>query len=289
MADVIVKKTERLSGQVCAPPSKSYTQRMVIAAALSHGTSKVSNPLLSEDTEATLRAVTALGAKVKAAEGCWTIESAKTLKGAKAPVDCGESGATLRFMIPVAALANGSSTLVFGGSIERRPVEPLLESLKELGVKAHVGKLGDKDAVFVEGGGIVGGETSLPGDVSSQFISGLMFACPMAEVDTEIMLTSPLESVDYVKMTQAILVEHGIKVPAHENHIHITANQTYKSADSRVPGDFLFSYFFARCSSDNQIKSPNKQPRLWQRSGRQGNFGYPEKDGCRRGSLRAQR
>ncbi len=67
MADVIVKKTEKLSGQVCAPPSKSYTQRMVIAAALSNGTSKVSNPLLSEDTEATLRAVTALGAKV---DGC---------------------------------------------------------------------------------------------------------------------------------------------------------------------------------------------------------------------------
>ncbi len=110
-------------------------------------------------------------------------------------------------MIPVAALATDSSTLVFRGSIEKRPVEPLLESLKELGAKAHVGKLGDKDAVFVEGGGIVGGETSIPGDVSSQFISGLMFACPMAEVDTEIMLTSPLESADYVKMTQAVLAE----------------------------------------------------------------------------------
>ena len=83
MADVTIKKTEKLSGQVCAPPSKSYTQRMVIAAALSHGTSKVSNPLLSEDTEATLRAVTALGAKATVAEGCWTIEGAKTLKGCK--------------------------------------------------------------------------------------------------------------------------------------------------------------------------------------------------------------
>jgi 3-phosphoshikimate 1-carboxyvinyltransferase len=211
---------------------------MVIAAALSNGTSNVSNPLLSEDTEATLRAIIALGAKATIAEGCWTIEGAKTLKGSREPIDCGESGATLRFMIPVAALASDSSTLLFRGSIEKRPIEPLLASLKELGANAYVGKLGDKDAVFVEGSGIVGGETSIPGNVSSQFISGLMFACPKAEVDTEIMLASPLESADYVKMTQAVLAEHRIKVPSHENHIHIPANQTYRPSNGRVHGDF---------------------------------------------------
>ncbi len=243
MTDVKIKKTEKLSGRVCAPSSKSYTQRMVIASALSHGVSKVSNPLLSDDTEATLRAVTALGAKIKVAEGCWTINGGLTLKGAKEPIDCGESGATFRFMIPVAALANGPSTLTFNGSIEKRPVTPLLASLKELGANAKIGKFEGKDAVFVEGGGIVGGETSIAGDVSSQFISGLMFACPMAKVDTEIMLTSPLESADYVKMTEAVLVDHGIKVPAHENHIHIPANQTYTPRDSRVPGDFSSAAF----------------------------------------------
>jgi 3-phosphoshikimate 1-carboxyvinyltransferase len=243
MASVTIKKTERLSGQICAPSSKSYTQRMVIAAALSHGTSKVSNPLLSEDTEATLGAVTALGAKVKAAEGCWTIQGTLPLKGAKEPIDCGESGATLRFMIPVAALAKGSSTLVFNGSFEKRPIEPLLASLKELGAKANTEKIGDKDAVLVEGGGIFGGETYIPGNVSSQFISGLMFACPLAKVDTEIMLTSRVESEDYVKMTESVLVEHGIKVPAHGSHIHIPANQTYTSSDGRVPGDFSSAAF----------------------------------------------
>ena len=171
-----------LSGQVYASSSKSYTQRMVIAAALSNGKSKVSGPLLSEDTQATLRAVTALGAKMTVADSCWTIEGTKMLKGAKEPIDCGESGATLRFMVPVAALAKGPSTLVFKGSIEKRPVEPLLTSLKELGAKVHIGKLGDKDAVFVEGGGIVGGETSIPGNVSSQFISGLMFALSLIHI-----------------------------------------------------------------------------------------------------------
>ena len=194
--------------------------------------------MISEDTEATLRAVTALGAKVKVAEGCWTIEGTMPLKSSKKPIDCGESGATLRFMIPVAALASSSSTLMFQGSFEKRPVEPLLGSLRELGAKVHSGKLGSKDVVFVAGGGIAGGETSIAGDISSQFISGLMFACPKAQMDTEIMLTSPLESLDYVKMTQAVLAEHGIKVPTHENHIHIPAGQSYTSSNGRVPGDF---------------------------------------------------
>ena len=126
-------------------------------------------------------------------------------------------------MIPVAALAIGSSTLVF--QLLREAPSETFPSKPQIGSKAHFGKLGDKDAVFVSGGGIVGGETSIPGDVSSQFISGLMFACPMAEVDTEIMLTSPLESADYVRMTQTVLVNHGVKVAAHENHIHISPEQ----------------------------------------------------------------
>jgi 3-phosphoshikimate 1-carboxyvinyltransferase len=227
---------------------------MVIAAALSLEASKISNPLLSEDTEATVRAVTALGAKVTTSEGCWIIQGAEDLKGAKEPIDCGESGATLRFMIPIAELAKGSSTLIFDGLIEKRPVEPLLASLKDLGAKAHVGKLGGKDAVFVDGGGIVGGETSIPGDVSSQFISGLMFACPMAQVDTEIMLSSSLESADYVKMTQAVLADHEIKVPSNQNHIHIPANQTYTPSDGRVPGDFSSAAFLLAAAAITKSK-----------------------------------
>ncbi len=140
---------------------------MLIAAALSDGISKISNPLLSEDTEATLRAITALGANVARSEGCWTITGANPLTNAKEPIDCGESGATLRFMIPVAALAPDPSILFFKGSLERRPIEPLLKSLDELGAKAAPKKSAqennrrNKDAVFVEGGGILGGETSI--------------------------------------------------------------------------------------------------------------------------------
>jgi len=243
MTDVKVRKTTTLSGEIEAPPSKSYTQRMVIAAALSKGKSIISNPLFSEDTEAALRAVTALGAKFQAGDRCWQITGAERLVASKEPIDCGESGATLRFMIPVAALADGDSILTFRGSIERRPVEPLLESLRDLGAKAQVCKHGGRDAVFVEGGGLVGGKTTIPGDVSSQFISGLMFSCPLAPAATEITLTSGLESSDYVKMTEAVLSMHAVVVSLQGDRIIIEGNQTYKPTDECVPGDFSSAAF----------------------------------------------
>ncbi len=256
MTDVTIQKTESLRGEVCASPSKSYTQRMILAAALTNGISKVSNPLISDDTQATLRAITALGAQVATAEECWTVTGANPLTNAKEPIDCGESGATLRFMIPVAALAPDPSILVFNGSLERRPIEPLLQSLESLGAKAQTRKVGGKDAVFVMGGGILGGETSIAGDVSSQFISGLMFACPMAKVDTEITLTTPLESLDYVKITLDVLSKHEVRVGIHDNfnRIKIPANQSYKPCDCRVPGDFSSAAFLLAAAAITNSK-----------------------------------
>ena len=245
MPDVVIRKAESLKGDVCAPPSKAYTQRMLIAASLSCGTSKISGPLVSDDTEAALRAVKALGAKVTVAEDCWRVEGAQPLRGAKAPIDCGESGATLRFMVPVAALAPESSVFVLGKSLEKRPIEPLLQSLKQLGAEARHQRLGGKASIVVQGGGISGGKTVIRGDVSSQFISGLMFACPMARTDTEIILITSLESKGYVKMTRVVLAEHGVKLHISEefNRIHIPSNQAYKPCDHRGPGDFSSAAF----------------------------------------------
>jgi 3-phosphoshikimate 1-carboxyvinyltransferase len=245
MTEVIVRRAEELSGEVCAPPSKAYTQRMLIAAALSRGTSEIAGALVSDDTEATLRAVKALGAIVKIAGDCWTVEGATPLKGADEPIDCGESGATLRFMIPVAALATGSSVFVFGSSLGRRPIEPLLRSLRQLRVKAYVLRRGDKSSIEVRGGGIPGGKTTMGGDVSSQFVSGLMFACPMARTETDITLSTPLESKGYVQMTRRVLSEHRIRVSISKNfsHLCIPSNQVYKPRDHMVPGDFSSAAF----------------------------------------------
>ena len=240
MTAVAVRKTEMLKGEICAPPSKAYTQRMTIAAALASGTSKISNPLFSDDTEATLRAVTSLGAKVNATKDCLTVKGVQTLKAAQTPIDCGESGATLRFMIPVAALASGPSTFLLGKSLEQRPMEPLLKSLKQLGVDVQFQRSAKKTSIFVKGGGIQGGQTTIRGDVSSQFISGLMFACPLATAETQIDVTPPLESKGYVKMTQTVLAEHGAEVSISENYdrLRIPPNQKYKPCNHRVPGDF---------------------------------------------------
>ncbi|MCL2476647.1 3-phosphoshikimate 1-carboxyvinyltransferase [Candidatus Bathycorpusculum sp.] len=248
-----MKKTQKLQGEVFAPSSKSYTQRMVIAASLSAGHSEIRYPLLAQDTEATLRAVSAFGAKVQLDEKfCWVIEGTESLRAPREPIDCGESGATLRFMIPIAALARGDSILLFRGSLKRRPVEPLLLALETLGVKTRVGSYGGVDAVFVQGndgGGIAGGETAIAGDISSQFISGLMFACPWAGSDTKIKLTSPLESRDYVEMTRAVLANHGVTVELAENSILVPGGQSYKATDERVPGDFSSAAFLLAASA----------------------------------------
>jgi 3-phosphoshikimate 1-carboxyvinyltransferase len=216
---------------------------MLIAASLSNGTSKIFKPLVSDDTKATLEAVRAFGTKMELHESYWTIYGQEIPKTPDLSIDCRESGSTLRFMIPVAALAAGSSKFIFEASFERRPIVPLLESLKELGVETTVQHNGL--SVIVQGGGINGGKTSIRGDISSQFISGLLFACPKARHDTEISLTTKLESKSYVEMTLEVLVEHGLEgnVNPELSRLWIPAAQSYKPCDHIVPGDFSSAAF----------------------------------------------
>jgi len=205
----------------------------------------LSGPLVSDDTEATLRAVKALGAKVKVDADCWTVEGAQLIKAPETPIDCGDSGATLRFTMSVAALAPSPSVFIFGKSLEQRPMEPLFQSLRQLGVDAHYERLDGKKSIVVKGGGLVGGKVTIRGDISSQYISGLMFACPMARSDTEITLATPLESKDYVRMTQEVLAKHGVKIHISKDfcRLNIPSNQTYKPCNHRIPGDFSSASF----------------------------------------------
>jgi 3-phosphoshikimate 1-carboxyvinyltransferase len=243
--EVVIKRSEHLEGEVYAPPSKAYTHRMLIAALLSRGTSRISNPLISDDTKVTLEAVKAFGAEAELQENYWAIRGADSLRTPRGPVNCGESGATLRFMIPVAALAPGSSAFTFGASLERRPIAPLLQSLKQLGTGSSLQLKEGSSLVRIQGGGLGGGKTSIRGDVSSQFISGLLFACPKAERDTEISITTPLESRNYVQMTMEVLDKHGVRIFASENftRLKIPSNQNYNPCDHEVPGDFSSAAF----------------------------------------------
>lgn len=239
MVAIVIRHTEALTGEVIAPPSKAYTHRMLIAALLSEGVSKIANYLISDDTSATLHAIKAFGAKVNKQGNLLEIEGTKALRTPEKPINCSESGATLRFMIPVAALASNPVTFVMGQSLSRRPLKPLLQSLKQLGVNAHYNE--EKPSIVtVQGGGIEGGKTVLRGDISSQFISGLLFACPMARRDAQIIVTTPMESKNYVQMTEEILCKHSIKVSISGDfrHLLVPSNQTYTPCSHLVPGDF---------------------------------------------------
>jgi len=264
----VIRKSERFGGEVYAPPSKAYTHRMTIAASLSRGVSKILNPLFSDDTQATLEAIEAFGAEVELEESCWTIKGTPSLETPTRTIDCGESGATLRFMIPVAALAPGPSTFALGLSLSKRPLEPLLQSLKQLGAESSRQR-GEKGLmVRVHGGGIMGGKTSIRGDVSSQFISGLLFACPRAEENTEITVTTPLESRSYVEMTLEVLKKHGIRISASNDlrQLRVPSNQNYSPCDHKVPGDFSSASFLlaAAAITCSKVKVKNLDHRTTQ-------------------------
>ncbi|MFW6110797.1 MAG: 3-phosphoshikimate 1-carboxyvinyltransferase [Thermoproteota archaeon] len=265
MAEVLIGKSLKLRGEVHAPPSKSYTHRTLIAALLSNGTSKIFHPLVSDDTQATLSAVKAFGADVELHNDLWVIHGSSSVKPSDRPVHCGESGSTLRFMIPVAALAPNPSIFILGSSLARRPVAPLITSLDQLGAKSSLNLDGDPPSVKVIGGGIRGGKTAIRGDVSSQFISGLLFACPKAKEDTEIQVTTPLESKNYVQMTLEVIGKHGITVstPQDLTRLEIPPNQKYDPIDHEVPGDFSSAAFLlaaaAITSSKIKVRGLNPQ------------------------------
>ncbi|HEY4674723.1 MAG TPA: 3-phosphoshikimate 1-carboxyvinyltransferase [Candidatus Bathyarchaeia archaeon] len=263
MTDVVIRQSKSLSGEVCAPPSKAYTHRMLIAGLLSEGTTEISTPLVSNDTQATVRAIKAFGATVVLQRDCWSVKGVAPLRTPEGTVDCGESGATLRFMIPVSALAPKSSIFTLGTSLEKRPLTPLLQSLKKLGVKSTFQRSEKGSSVKVQGGNIKGGKTSIRGDISSQFVSGLLFACPMARQDTEITVTTPLESKSYVQMTEEILEKHGAKVFVSKDfrQLRIPSGQKYSPYSHEVPGDFSSAAFLlaaaAITSSKIRVKNLN--------------------------------
>ncbi len=171
-------------------------------------------------------------------------------------------------MIPVAALAPGPSTFALGSSLGRRPITPLLKSLKQLGVESVLQRNGEASSVRVHGGGIKGGEASIRGDISSQFISGLLFACPRAEKDTEITTSTPLESRSYVQMTIEVLAKHGVNVLASNDlrRISIPPSQRYHPCRHEVPGDFSSAAFLlaAAAIAPSKVKVKNLSHRTTQ-------------------------
>ena len=183
----------RLSGTIAPPPSKSQAHRLLLAAALADGKSGLSNVALSQDISATLSCLEQLGARADfTGPGKLEIDGlggAMSQTGVLPQFDCGESGSTLRFLIPVALAVRGGGAFTGHGRLMERPQGPYLTLFREKGIACT-----QENGVLTVEGRLVPGVYCLPGDVSSQFITGLLYALPLLEGDSEIRLTTPLES-----------------------------------------------------------------------------------------------
>jgi len=233
----VVVSPSHVRGRVEAPPSKSVTHRMVIMGALAEGTTTIRNPLVSDDTMATLNAVNMLGVDTIRHEDRWTVEGGN-LKAPGEAVYCGESGTTIRFMTAVSCLVDGTLRLTAGPSLSRRPMGPLLDALNSLGIEAH-GEHGCPPITVHGRGGIGGGEATLPGDVSSQFVSALLLVAPLTRSPLTVRVTTPLQSWPYVRMTMDAMDGFGVKAESSPGRDLFTApTGGYKASDVGVEGDW---------------------------------------------------
>ena len=229
---------KKLSGQVTVPPSKSVAHRMVIAAALSNGVSEITNLYPSVDILATMDCMRALGAKIDFDGDKAVIEGIKDIPES-AVLDCCESGSTLRFLIPVACALGVDTKFIGRGRLPQRPITPYLEEFPKHGVSFEY----NNTMPFSTNGKLTGGKFYVDGGISSQFITGLLFALPLLEEDSEIILTSHLESKPYVDITLGTLREHGCQVEETENGYFVKGGQHYMPFSGRVEGDYSQAAF----------------------------------------------
>ncbi|MCL2462359.1 MAG: 3-phosphoshikimate 1-carboxyvinyltransferase [Defluviitaleaceae bacterium] len=228
-------------GVIQMPPSKSVSHRALICAGLAEGRSVLRGLSESEDINATIACMSALGARFSAesgemsAEGCFPKPDGRVL-------DCGDSGSTLRFLIPIAALTG--EDILFAGtgrlSVLERPLGPYREAFARRGVtlEADGGRLRLS-------GGLKPGIFPLDGKVSSQFVSGLLFALPLLDGDSAVRLTSALESASYVDLTLDALEKFGITVENREyKEFLVKGGQKYRPAEYRAEADFSQAAFF---------------------------------------------
>lgn len=227
-------------GEVSVPPSKSDVHRAVICAMLSGGICKISPVALSNDINATIDCARALGAKIELENDILTVDGTEVFKNKTAVLDCGESGSTLRFFVPVAAAGGVSASFTGQGSLVSRPIGIFADILPENGVECKTtGTL-----PLSVSGQLKSGRYELPGNISSQFITGLLFALPLLEGDSEIVLTSPLESVGYIDMTLRTMSKFGVSVEATDDGWHIKGGQKYLPTDYTTDGDWSQAAFF---------------------------------------------
>jgi len=227
--------TRSVAGQMAAPPSKAQTHRALFTALLARGSTRIIHPLQCDDTKATERTVTALGARISGST-ILTVSSDGALKCPCGIIDCGESGVTMRFAIPILSLIGGETVLKAEESLIHRPIEPLADALKQLGVSLSV----HDRMVTVSGGPAEGGTVTVRGDVSSQFISGLLLAGTLMKKGIKLEIVTPLESRNYVLLTIQTMQRHGVNVNANRDFslFNVPGGQKPKPTTHEISGDY---------------------------------------------------
>ena len=232
----------RAAGGVQAPPSKSLAHRAVLAAALAAGESRVEGLEWSDDLRATLRAARAFGAQVRQEERGIAVRGCGMPAAPAAPVDCGESGSTLRFLAPILAQTGRPVRLVGHGRLPQRPQQVYADLFAQKGARFAQ----DSEGITLCGP-LPGGEYALRGDVSSQFITGLLFALPLAEEDSVIRVRHPFESRSYVGLTLDTLADFGIQIHPcegeNETAFAVEGGQRYRPHSCRVQADWSNAAF----------------------------------------------
>lgn len=236
---VTIEKSKAL-GEIVAPPSKSMAHRYLICGAMSGG-SEISGVAFSEDIKATLGCLEALGAKTAIKGDTVKIGGINWQKPAFCKeLHCNESGSTLRFLIPLCMLRDESFTLSGSERLFSRSLAVYEGLCAEQGIEFSP----ETDSVKLKGK-LTSGKYSVRGDISSQFISGLMFALPNLEGDSIIDITGKLESGSYLGLTVKALADFGVRISrVDENTIFIKGNQTFKKRKLSVEGDYSNAAFF---------------------------------------------
>ena len=252
----ISMKWENICGCAQAIISKSDAHRALIAAALSDKPTKFNLSSFSKDIEATLSCLVSLAARAEKGDDSIILYPIFE-KAINPTLDCNECGSTLRFLIPVAAAVSQNPIFTGKEGLRKRPLSPLLSEMEKKG--CH---FSESSIPFTVSGSLTSGEFTLPGNISSQFISGLLFALPLLNGDSKIILSSPLESEAYADMTISALGKFGIHIEKEENAFIIKGNQKYISPNEyTIEGDWSnIAPFMAAAAMGGEITALGLNP-----------------------------
>ena len=234
-------KSSVAKGTVSAPPSKSYTHRAMVLGALTRSQVTLVNPLVSEDTKATIAALRNMGSEIRTVPHGISV-CCEELVNPGTVLDAKNSGTTIRLMTGVASLLSSTTTLTGDESLQRRPMGPLVEALEQLGAQSkYLGKSGMPPLSIK--GPITGNRTTIEAGVSSQFVSSVLIACLRKKGDTEIHLRGELRSRPYVDITLRMIADfHGRAVES-KGSFHVPGSQELKIDTYSIPGDYSSSSF----------------------------------------------